>query len=103
MDRVDASLADPQHSLFGTGDDRLSEQARPAEAREVRCRRKLTGVVERVRAAETMPLTPRQIRMWRTVPTMSNCLPESEARGVAGGFRARGRAAFRRLRRRLRP
>ena len=80
-------MSDPQHSLFGTCDDRLPEQARPAEPREVRCRRKLSRVVERVRAADTMPLTPRQVRMWRTVfPTMSDCLPEDEARGLREAF-----------------
>lgn len=91
MDRADlfpdTIPLDPQTSLFGTSDDRLDEQPHRSEPRDVRVRRKLTRVVSQARAAETMPFTPRQVRMWQAVfPTMASALPDEEAEQLRLAF-----------------
>ena len=79
MDQKDM-FAPPQLSLFGNGeDDRLDEQGRRSRPRDQRVRERLTNLIDRLRAAERMPLAPQQVRMWQTVfPTMSSALPDAE-------------------------
>jgi len=70
----------PQHSMFGDGDDRLANPEpvsylpKPEEIR-----RRLNSVLAQARAAERMPWDDRKARMWQTVfPQMANWLPEEE-------------------------
>ncbi|MGH7098340.1 MAG: hypothetical protein ACREE4_11855 [Stellaceae bacterium] len=69
-----------QGSLFGAGEDRLhAPQQRFLPDPDV-IRRRLKALLEQARAAETMPWSERDARMWQTVfPNMAKWLPEDEA------------------------
>ncbi|MGH7110994.1 MAG: hypothetical protein ACREFK_11265 [Stellaceae bacterium] len=69
-----------QGSLFGTGEDRLeAPQQRFLPDPDI-IRRRLRALLEKARAAETMPWSERDARMWQTVfPNMAKWLPEDEA------------------------
>ncbi|MEM8579598.1 MAG: hypothetical protein AAGF50_00185 [Pseudomonadota bacterium] len=50
-------------------------------------RRRLHRLLGTLRAAETMPLTERDVRMWRTVvPNMTRWLPDAEAEAIRFEF-----------------
>lgn len=69
-----------QGSLFGPGEDRMQppRQSYLPEPDEVR--RRLQAILAKARAAEKMPWSERDARMWQTVfPNMANWLPEDEA------------------------
>ncbi len=50
-------------------------------------RPELSEVLDRLRASDTMPLSPKDLRFWRTVfPQMSVWLPEDERRAMCTSF-----------------
>lgn len=52
-------------------------------------RPELTEVLERLRGADTMPLSPKDLRFWRTVfPQMSTWLPPEEREAMCAAFTA---------------
>jgi hypothetical protein len=52
-------------------------------------RPELTEVLERLRGAETMPLSDKDLRFWRTVfPQMSRWLPDEERTAMCAAFQA---------------
>ncbi|RXF75472.1 hypothetical protein [Hansschlegelia zhihuaiae] len=82
IDRPDPFDHSPaQGSLFGSGEDRM--QAPPPRAVTVdpaQVRVRLVSLLETARAADRMPWSDRDARMWRTVfPQMANWLPDDEA------------------------
>lgn len=69
-----------QHSLFGPGEDRMQAPRQPTVPDPDTVRVRLRTVLEKARAAETMPWSERDVRMWQTVfPNMTKWLPEDEA------------------------
>ncbi len=69
-----------QGSLFGEGEDRLQAPAPRILPDPEKVRRRLKGLLEKARSAETMPWSERDARMWQIVfPNMANWLPEDEA------------------------
>jgi hypothetical protein len=87
-------MNDDQGSLFGEGRMTAPQPSTVPDPESIR--RRLTTILDTLRAAETMPLSERDARMWQTVfPNMANWLPEEEADAL--------RAAFREEMRRLRP
>lgn len=49
----------------------------------------LSEVLERLRNSETMPLSPKDLRFWRTVfPQMSRWLPDDERLAICAAFAA---------------
>lgn len=76
-----------QHSLFGEGDDRLQAPVQSFAPDPERARRKLIALLERARAAESMPWPEREARMWQTVfPQMANWLSRDEAEQLCFAF-----------------
>jgi hypothetical protein len=76
-----------QGSLFGDGEDRLQapHQSLKPDAEVVRLR--LQSLLEKVRSAEKMPWSDRDVRMWQTVfPNMAKWLPEDEANQLSFEF-----------------
>lgn len=72
-----------QFSFFGEAPDRLPPPARPEPDYPGIVRAKLGTLLARLRAAERMPLTEREIREWSVlVPQMSNWLPPEEAEAM---------------------
>lgn len=69
-----------QASLFGDAPDRIPHPNAPAYGPDPeRVRRKLTKLLDTARAADRLPWTEREARMWRTVfPNMAKWLPEEE-------------------------
>ena len=52
-------------------------------------RPELTEVLERLRQSRTMPLSPKDLRFWRTVfPQMSTWLPDDERAAMCAEFTA---------------
>lgn len=50
-------------------------------------RPELTDVLDRLRRSETMPLSPKDLRFWRTVfPQMSRWLPDNERETMCAAF-----------------
>ncbi|WP_176695992.1 hypothetical protein [Phenylobacterium immobile] len=50
-------------------------------------RPELTALLTRLRVSETMPLSPKDLRFWRTVfPQMSRWLPEDERNAMCASF-----------------
>jgi hypothetical protein len=78
---------DVQGSLFGDG--RMVAPTRSATPDPQVIRARLGRLLDSLRAAETMPLTDHDLRMWRTVvPNMSRWLPDDEAATVRAEFTA---------------
>ena len=74
-----------QDSLFGEGRMSVPQRASTPDPEAIRGR--LNGLLGTLRAAETMPLSERDVRMWRAVvPNMTRWLPESEAEAVRAAF-----------------
>ena len=72
--------APAQGSLFGPGEDRLQPPVRRYLPDPEKVRQRLTALLEKARAAERMPWSERDARMWQTVfPNMANWLPHDEA------------------------
>jgi len=52
-------------------------------------RPELIEVLDRLRGSETMPLSPKDVRFWRTVfPQMSRWLPDDERVAMCAAFAA---------------
>jgi hypothetical protein len=69
-----------QGSLFGAGEDRLQAPRKSAVPDPEAVRRRLQFLLKKARAAERMPWSERDARMWQTVfPNMAKWLPEDEA------------------------
>lgn len=69
-----------QLNLFGDGQNKLQRPAQPTADHAARARAKLTSILKIVRAAQSMPWSDRDTRMWQTVfPQMANWLPDQEA------------------------
>lgn len=69
-----------QGSLFGPGEDRLQAPRRSAVPDPEMVRLRLQALLEKARAAEKMPWSERDARMWQTVfPNMAKWLPDREA------------------------
>src|SRR5262245_19304685 len=69
-----------QGSLFGHGKDRLQAPRQHSRPDPETVRLRLKSLLEKVRAAEKMPWSERDARMWQTVfPNMAKWLPEDEA------------------------
>lgn len=76
-----------QLSMFGEAPDRFMTPSRPAPDHPARVRVKLDRLMERLRAASSMPLTDRELREWKVlVPQMSNWLPTDEAEQLRTEF-----------------
>ncbi len=80
-DRTDLFGHSPaQGSLFGSGEDRLQAPEQRAVPDPQTIRLRLKSLLEKARAAKTMPWPERDARMWQTVfPNMANWLPPEEA------------------------
>ena len=77
--------ADTQGSLFGEG--RMAPPARTSLPDLQAIRERLGRLLETLRASETMPLSDRDVRMWRTVvPNMTRWLPDDEANAIRTEF-----------------
>ncbi len=69
-----------QGSLFGEGEDRLAAPRRSTTPDPQVVRLRLHAVIDKARAAERMPWSERDARMWQTVfPNMAKWLPDEEA------------------------
>jgi len=78
-------MTDAQASLFGEG--RMSVPQRAVTPDPENIRRRLDGLLGTLRAAETMPLSERDARMWSlVVPNMTRWLPEAEAETIRTTF-----------------
>lgn len=68
-----------QGSLFGAGEDRMQTPVRSAPDPD-QIRSRLHGLLSKARAADRMPWSERDARMWAVVvPQMANWLPDDEA------------------------
>ena len=78
-------MIDEQGSLFGDG--KMTPPARSSAPDLEAIRQRLSGLLGTLRAAETMPLSERDIRMWQAiVPNMTKWLPEAEANAIRESF-----------------
>ena len=69
-----------QYSLFGTGEGRLQLPRQSFEPSPETIRKRLNALLDKARAAQTMPWSDRDARMWQTVfPQIANWLPDEEA------------------------
>jgi hypothetical protein len=69
-----------QGSLFGIGEDRLQAPKQSSQPDPEAIRLRLTALIEKAKAAEKMPWSEREARMWQTVfPNMAKWLPDHEA------------------------
>lgn len=76
-----------QGSLFGAGEDRMQAQRPNATPDPAAIRKRLTDLLDKARAAKTMPWSERDARMWQTVyPNMANWLPDAEADRLRAAF-----------------
>lgn len=76
---------DAQGSLFGEG--RMSVPQRTSTPEPETIRGRLNDLLGTLLAAETMPLSEREARMWRAVvPNMTKWLPETEAEAIRTTF-----------------
>ncbi len=72
-----------QPDLFGAVAQPLP-QPDPAAVRA-----RVTGLLDQLRCAETMPLTDKELRFWRTVlPQTTRWLPDAERAGILAAFEA---------------
>jgi hypothetical protein len=68
-----------QRSLFGPGDERLRAPTLRLVPDPAVVRLRLRLLIEKAKAAEKMPWSERDARMWQTVfPNMTKWLPEDE-------------------------
>ncbi|SUS07133.1 conserved hypothetical protein [uncultured Defluviicoccus sp.] len=78
---------DAQGSLFGEG--RMAPPTRQSTPDPEAVRGRLHRLLEVLRAAEHMPLSDRDVRMWQTVvPNMTRWLPDEDARAICAEFAA---------------
>lgn len=69
-----------QASLFGEEEGRMAAPRRDVLPDPQEIRSRLQALLARARAAEAMPWSERDARMWQTVfPNMANWLPAEEA------------------------
>ena len=69
-----------QGSLFGEGENRLQAPVRSYLPDPEEVRRRMLAVLAKARAAERMPWSEKDARMWQTIfPNMANWLPADEA------------------------
>lgn len=69
-----------QGSLFGPGEDRMQPPVQRFLPDPEKVRQRLNLLLAKARAADTMPWSERDARMWQTVfPNMANWLPADEA------------------------
>lgn len=69
-----------QESLFGEGDNRMASPAQSFVPDPETIRSRLNALLAKARAAQAMPWSERDARMWQTVfPNMANWLPDEEA------------------------
>jgi hypothetical protein len=69
-----------QGSLFGEGEDRLQPPVRSYLPDPEKVRERLKALIAKARAAEKMPWSERDARMWQTIfPNMAKWLPDDEA------------------------
>lgn len=69
-----------QGSLFGPGEDRMQPPVQSYLPDPEKVRQRLRLLLEKARAAKTMPWPERDARMWQIVfPNMANWLPDDEA------------------------
>ena len=81
--------APAQGSLFGPEEDRLKPPQQRTTPDPEAVRRRLHAVIDKARAAEKMPWSEREVRMWQTVfPNMTKWLPEDEAAQLCFAFDA---------------
>lgn len=74
-----------QASLFGEGGMSPPERRTTVDTEAIRGR--LNRLLGTLRAANTMPLSDNDVRMWQTVvPNMSKWLPDAEAQTVRLAF-----------------
>jgi len=80
IDLFGQAASSDQYSLFGDGDNRLQSPLQVFTPTPEKVRGRLLALLEKVRAAQTMPWSERDARMWQTVfPQMANWLPDEEA------------------------
>lgn len=76
---------DTQGSLFGEG--KMTPPMRSSAPNLTMIRKRLNHLLKTLRDAETMPLSEKDARMWRTVvPNMTKWLPETEGAAVRSTF-----------------
>lgn len=76
-----------QESLFGSGDGRLQAPRQDSVPKPEAIRGRLMSLLEKARAAQTMPWSEKDARMWRIVfPNMANWLPKDEAERLRSAF-----------------
>jgi len=76
-----------QGSLFGEGENRLQPPVRSYRPDPEKVRQRMLAVLGKARAADKMPWSERDARMWQTIfPNMANWLPEDEAKQLRRDF-----------------
>ena len=76
---------DAQGSLFGDG--LMAAPARVSAPDPQVIRGRLGKLLETLRESESMPLSDKDLRMWRTVvPNMTRWLPDNEAEAIRSEF-----------------
>ena len=76
---------DAQASLFGEGRMSVPEKSSMPDPDTIRVR--LHDLLGTLQAADTMPLSERDVRMWRAVvPNMTRWLPDDEAESIRTDF-----------------
>ncbi len=79
--------APAQGSLFGRGENRMRPPRPSTDPDPEEIRGRLRGLIEKARAADAMPWSDRDARMWRTVfPNMAKWLPDDEAEQLRSAF-----------------
>lgn len=80
-DEIDLFGKSPaQASLFGAGEKRLQAPRQRSMPDPETVRLRLKSLLQKARAAERMPWSERDARMWQTVfPNMAKWLPKDEA------------------------
>lgn len=74
------NLDPAQGSFFGEGEDKFVPPVQTFEPDPNVVRGRLHGILKTVQSAQTMPWSPRDLRMWKKVfPNMTNWLPIAEA------------------------
>jgi hypothetical protein len=76
-----------QGSLFGSGEDRMQPPKRSTTPDPNVIRLRLHALLDKARAAEKMPWSERDARMWQTVfPNMAKWLPPEEGEQLCFQF-----------------
>ena len=76
---------DAQGNLFGERRMSVPQKSSTPDPDTIRVR--LHGLLGTLQAAETMPLSERDVRMWRAVvPNMTRWLPDDEAESIRTDF-----------------